>query len=78
MQNHAKDGAASQWLLTPKAAQQLGISEATLRRMRDRDIGLKQGIHYKRGLFKNTPVSWNVSEIEKFIAANAYTDRGQN
>ena len=80
MSNHATNGAALQWLTTPEAARQLGISESTLRRLRDREGGLELGLHYKRGLFKNTPCRWNVSEIEKFIDANAYTtpaERGE-
>ena len=74
MTNNATNGAALQWLSTPEAARQLGISQTTLRRMRDREGGLKQGLHYKRGLFQNTPCRWNTSEIEKFIAANSYTN----
>ena len=75
MSNHASNGAALQWLTTPKAARQLGISQVTLRRMRDRQDGrqLELGVHYKRGLYRNTPCRWNVSEIERFIEANAYT-----
>ena len=75
MTNNATNGAALQWLSTPEAARQLGISQTTLRRMRDREDGLKQGLHYKRGLFQNTPVTWNVSEIARFIEANAYSAR---
>ena len=73
MSNHASNGAASAWVNTPEAARNLGISETTLRRLRDREGGLEHGLHYKRGLFKNTPCKWNVSEIEKFIEAHAYS-----
>ena len=48
--------------------------------MRNRDMGLQLGVHFKRGLFKNTPCRWNVAEIEQFIEANAYSPpakRGQ-
>ena len=77
MKNHASDGAALQWLTTPEAAYQLRISQNTLRRMRDREIGLKPGVHYKRGLFRNSPVIWNVEAIQQFIELHAYTERGQ-
>ena len=73
MSNHASNGAASAWVNTPEAARNLGISETTLRRLRDREGGLELGLHYKRGLFRNTPCKWNVSEIEKFLEANAYS-----
>ena len=73
MSNHASYGVASTWLNTPEAARNLGISETTLRRLRDRDGGLELGLHYKRGLFRNTPCRWNVAEIERFIEANAYS-----
>ena len=74
MSNHASNGPALQWITTPEAARQLGISQITLRRMRDRKDGrqLELGVHYKRGLYRNTPCRWNVAEIEKFIDANAY------
>ena len=80
MSNHANNGEALQWLTTPEAARQLGISQVTLRRMRDREEGLEPGVHYKRGLYRNTPCRWDVAEIERFIEANAYTtpaERGE-
>ena len=73
-------GAASEWLVTTEAARRLQISESTLRRMRDRKLGLEPGVHYKRGLFKNTPCKWNVDAIERFIEENAYStpaERGE-
>ena len=73
MTDQVSNGAALAWQNTPEAARNLGISEATLRRMRTRTPGLQPGLHYKRGLFKNTPCKWNVSEIEKFIEAHAYS-----
>ena len=73
MVDPVNNGAASHWLNTPEAARHLGISESTLRRMRNRDMGLQLGVHFKRGLFKNTPCRWNVAKIEQFIEANAYT-----
>ena len=70
---NARDGEASQWLTTPEAARKLQISETTLRRWRDHENGLILGKHYKRGFFKNTPIRWNVPEIQLFLQANAYS-----
>ena len=73
MSNHARNGAASEWLNTPEAASVLGLSQSTLRRMRQREPGLELGTHYKRGMFRNSTCRWNVAEIERFIERHAYT-----
>lgn len=77
MSYYASNGDDLQWLTTPEAARKLRVSDSTLRRMRDRELGLKSGIHYKRGLFKNTPIRWNVEAIDKYLEAHAYTPTSQ-
>ena len=47
------------WARTSEAAVLLGMSRDTLRR-RIEDGYLIEGEHFRRGLFPNTPVTWNV------------------
>ena len=78
MSYFASNGEVLPWLPTPEAARKLQISESTLRRLRDRENGLKPGVHYKRrGSFQNTPIRWNVEAIDAYLEAHAYTPRSQ-
>ena len=54
------------WLNTGVAAQQLGVSAYTLRRWRhDPRLNLKEGIHYRPGVYNNSPTTWDVEAVRQ-------------
>ena len=46
-----------QWLRTPQAAIACGVSERTLKRLRD-EI-LEEGVHYQPGFSTNAAITWD-------------------
>ena len=54
---------------SPRAAGMLGFSVDTLKRLREIKGGfLQHGIHYRSGLHKNTPLTWNVELIAEELS----------
>ncbi len=55
-----------EWVKTPEAARRLNISAQTLMRARDDRGGfLCGGVDYQYGRHENSPIRWNISEVEK-------------
>ena len=55
-----------QWLRTPQAAIACGVSERTLKRLRD-DV-LEEGIHYQVGFSSNSAYLWEVQSVRAKLA----------
>ncbi len=55
-----------EWVKTPVAARRLNISAQTLMRARDDRGGfLAGGIDYVYGQHENSPIRWNIAEVER-------------
>lgn len=53
-----------EWLRSPDAATELGVSVSSLKRWRDSAGGfLEAGKHYRLGPSLNTPILWNVHAV---------------
>lgn len=64
---------ASRWLPTGAAALALGVSTDSLKRYATRHEILIEGKHYRRGVFANSPIVWDVA-----ACLDALTHRGMN
>ena len=67
------NGAAFSWVSTDEAARELQMHPNTLRRLRDSDQGLLPDVHYRRGVYQNSPVKWDIAAIREFLSSNAYS-----
>ena len=68
---------AKEWVTTPEAEQLLGIKRDRLKRSfsypTSEEGFLKEGIHWKRGPFDNSPITWNVPQCVKALEAKGFT-----
>ena len=56
----------SVWLRTSEAARHLNVSQGHLKRLMDSKGGpLQEREHYLLGLFKNSPIRWNVEAVRE-------------
>ena len=78
MSNSAINGAAFSWVSTDEAARELQMHPNTLRRLRDSDQGLLPDVHYRRGIYQNSPVKWNVAAVRELIVRNAFAAGSDN
>ena len=62
-----------QWLRTPQAAIACGVSERTLKRLRDEV--LEEGIHYQPGFSSNSAFLWEVNGVRAKLAYRGMIQR---
>ena len=55
-----------QWLRTPQAAIACGVSERTLKRLRDEV--LEEGVHYQPGFSTNAAITWEIYGVREKLA----------
>ena len=68
---------ATEWVTTPEAERILGIKRDRLKRSfsypTSDDGFLREGIHWKRGPFPNSPITWNVPKCIEVLEARGFT-----
>lgn len=69
---------AIEWVPTPEVEQILGIKRDRLKRSfsypANKEQGfLREGIHWKRGPFPNSPITWNVPACIEALEAKGFT-----
>ena len=62
-----------QWLRTPQAAIACGVSERTLKRLRD-EI-LEEGVHYRPGFSTNAAITWEIYGVREKLAYRGMIQR---
>ena len=62
-----------QWLRTPQAAIACGLSERTLKRLRD-EI-LEKGVHYQPGFSANAAITWEIHGVREKLAYRGMIQR---
>tara|TARA_Y100001973_G_C5178266_1_gene323369 strand:- start:432 stop:659 length:228 start_codon:yes stop_codon:yes gene_type:complete len=62
------------WVRTPQAVKILGISRTSLvRRYAHPETGfLKEGIHYKNGMYYNSSKSWEINSCKAALLKQGY------
>ena len=68
---------ATEWVPTPEAERILGIKRDRLKRSfsypTSEDGFLREGIHWKRGPFDNSPITWNLPQCIEALQAKGFT-----
>ena len=68
---------ATEWVPTPEAERILGIKRDRLKRSfsypTSEDGFLREGIHWKRGPFANSPITWNLPQCIEALQAKGFT-----
>ena len=62
-----------QWLRTPQAAIACGVSERTLKRLRDEV--LEKGVHYQPGFSTNAAITWEIHGVREKLAYRGMIQR---
>ena len=62
-----------QWLRTPQAAIACGVSEKTLKRLRDEV--LEKGVHYQPGFSANAAITWEIYGVREKLAYRGLIQR---
>lgn len=80
IRNHARP--SLDWVSTPEAEQILGIKRDRLKRSFSYPSNaqgfLKEGIHWKRGPFHNSPISWSIPACIEALEAKGFTFEEQS
>ena len=68
---------ATEWVPTPEAEKVLGIKRDRLKRSFSYPAStqgfLLEGVHWKRGPFDNSPITWNLPECIEALEAHGFT-----